>query len=87
MPFKSEAQRKWLEKNKPEVAREFAAATPQGAKLPKRVPSKKAPRRAGLVNPPQTLPKKRAKVSPLDRKSRNKLSGKGSSPLLWRGTP
>lgn len=37
MPFKSEAQRKWMHANKPEMAKEFEAATPKGKKLPKRV--------------------------------------------------
>ena len=37
MPFKSEAQRKYLYARHPEVAKEFEAHTPKGAKLPKRV--------------------------------------------------
>jgi len=37
MPFKSQAQRAFLFSNKPNLAREFQAATPKGAKLPKRV--------------------------------------------------
>jgi hypothetical protein len=36
MPFKSEAQRKFLFAKHPEVAREFAAKTPKGKKLPKK---------------------------------------------------
>ena len=35
-PFQSEAQRKFLFAKHPEVAREFAAKTPKGAKLPER---------------------------------------------------
>ena len=41
MPFKSKAQRAWMFANKPELAKEFAAATPKGAKLPKRVKAAK----------------------------------------------
>ncbi len=37
MPFKSEAQRRFLFAKHPDVAREFAAATPKGAKLPEHV--------------------------------------------------
>jgi hypothetical protein len=41
MPFKSKAQRAYLFVNEPEVAKEFAAHTPKGAKLPKKVKNKK----------------------------------------------
>lgn len=41
MPFKSTAQRGYLFANNPKVAREFAAATPKGAKLPKHVKKKR----------------------------------------------
>ncbi len=41
MPFKSTAQRAYLAINKPAVAKEFAAATPKGAKLPEKVAPKK----------------------------------------------
>lgn len=41
MPFKSEAQRRYLFANEPAVAKEFASKTPKGAKLPKRVAKKK----------------------------------------------
>lgn len=37
MPFRSEAQRRYLWANHPEVAREFAERTPKGAKLPDHV--------------------------------------------------
>lgn len=37
MPFKSEAQRRYLFAKHPEVAREFADATPKGKKLPEKV--------------------------------------------------
>lgn len=36
-PFKSEAQRRYLYKNKPEMAKEWEAHTPKDKKLPKRV--------------------------------------------------
>jgi methylmalonyl-CoA mutase N-terminal domain/subunit len=37
MPFSSEAQRRYLWAKHPEVAKEFAAATPKGKKLPEHV--------------------------------------------------
>lgn len=37
MPFRSEAQRRYLFSQHPEVAREFADATPKGKKLPEHV--------------------------------------------------
>lgn len=40
MPFKSEAQRKYLYSKKPKIAKEFASKTPKG-KLPKRAKKKK----------------------------------------------
>lgn len=40
MPFKSNAQRKYLFAKDPKVAKEFAAATPKGAKLPEHVKDK-----------------------------------------------
>lgn len=39
-PFKSEAQRKYLWKNKPEMAKKWEKETPN-KKLPKHVPKKK----------------------------------------------
>jgi hypothetical protein len=41
MPFVSEAQRIYLEINKPRIAKEFAAKTPKGKKLPKKIKRKK----------------------------------------------
>lgn len=41
MPFKSKKQAAWMLANKPEMAKEFAAATPSIKKLPKKVKSKK----------------------------------------------
>ena len=41
MPFKSQAQKGFLYANKPKIAKEFQAATPKGAKLPKKVAKKK----------------------------------------------
>lgn len=37
MPFASKAQRGYLFVHNPKVAKEFAAVTPKGKKLPKRV--------------------------------------------------
>lgn len=37
MPFKSEAQRRYLYKNHPEIAAQFEAETPKDAKLPEHV--------------------------------------------------
>jgi len=41
MPFKSEAQRRYLWATNPKVAKKFAAHTPKGKKLPKRAKKKK----------------------------------------------
>ena len=41
MPFKSQAQRKYLFAKHPEVAREFAEKTPKGKELPEKVKRKK----------------------------------------------
>lgn len=41
MPFKSKAQAKWMFVKKPEMAKEWAAATPNIKKLPKKVKTKK----------------------------------------------
>lgn len=46
MPFKSEAQRRYLFANEPAVAREFAKKTPKGVKLPARTQEKQAGRTA-----------------------------------------
>ncbi len=43
MPFKSKAQKAYLYANKPEIAKEFQAKTPKGAKLPEKL--KKSPRK------------------------------------------
>jgi hypothetical protein len=40
MPFKSEAQRKWMHANEPEMADEWEEHTPKGKKLPERVGKK-----------------------------------------------
>lgn len=40
--YQSKAQRKFLRANKPELAKEFAALTPKGAKLPNHVKPQKA---------------------------------------------
>ena len=36
MPFQSQAQRKYMYANHPEIAKEFEAATPKDKKLPER---------------------------------------------------
>lgn len=48
MPFKSQAQRKFLFSQKPEIAEEFAAHTPKGKKLPKKLKKKKKNVRKGV---------------------------------------
>lgn len=40
MPFKSEAQRRWMHKNKPSMAKEWEEHTPKDKKLPKKVSGK-----------------------------------------------
>ena len=40
MPYKSEAQKKWLYANKPNLAAQFESETPKDAKLPTRISSK-----------------------------------------------
>ena len=37
MPFRSQAQRKFLFAKKPRLAEEFARKTPKGKKLPKKI--------------------------------------------------
>jgi len=46
MPFKSEAQRGYLFVHHPEIAKEFAKATPKGKKLPYHVKKQKAQKSA-----------------------------------------
>jgi hypothetical protein len=41
VPFKSQAQRRYMFAQHPDIAAEFAAATPKGTKLPERVSGKK----------------------------------------------
>jgi len=36
MPFKSQSQRRWMFANDPAMAKQWAADTPKGAKLPER---------------------------------------------------
>lgn len=45
MPFKSDAQRKFLEIHHPEIAKEFAAHTPSNEKLPEHVSDNMTPER------------------------------------------
>ena len=42
MPFKSKAQRKFLLANDPELAEEFANATPEGTTIPDKVSARKS---------------------------------------------
>ncbi len=37
MPFKSDAQRKWMYANKPKLAKKWQKHTPKNKKLPKKV--------------------------------------------------
>lgn len=37
MPFRSQAQRRFLFARKPKIAEEFAKKTPKGKKLPKKI--------------------------------------------------
>lgn len=41
MPFKSDAQRRFLYSQKPEIAKEFAKETPKGIDLPEKITSLK----------------------------------------------
>lgn len=41
MPFKSQAQRKWMFANQPEMAERWAKKTPKGKRLPKKVKKNK----------------------------------------------
>lgn len=41
MPYKSEAQRRFMHAKKPKLAKEFDAKTPKGKKLPEKVKKKK----------------------------------------------
>ena len=41
MPFKSEAQRRWMYANKPEMAEEWEKETPKGKKLPDKLKKRK----------------------------------------------
>lgn len=45
MPFKSEAQKKWMYANYPEMAKQWQKETPKEKKLPKRVKKKKKKKR------------------------------------------
>jgi hypothetical protein len=56
VPFVSKAQRAYLFKNKPEMAKEWEAATPKGAKLPEHV---KATAAAPAAKPSRFTPNRR----------------------------
>lgn len=49
MPFKSQAQRKFLFSQKPEIAKEFAEHTEKGKKLPKKVKKKNVRKKSRSV--------------------------------------
>jgi hypothetical protein len=48
MPFKSEAQRRYLYATEPKVAKRWEKETPRNAKLPERVKRKK-PRKSSIM--------------------------------------
>jgi hypothetical protein len=45
MPFKSEAQRKWMYANDPKMAEKWEGETPKSKKLPKKVKKKSGKKR------------------------------------------
>ena len=49
MPFKSEAQRKWMYANHPDMAKEWESHTPKGEKLPKRKKRRRKRRSKSVV--------------------------------------
>jgi hypothetical protein len=52
MPFVSEAQRKYMHAKHPEIAKEWEAHTPSGARLPEKVATTaRKEKRAGGVHP------------------------------------
>lgn len=54
MPFKSEAQKAFLKKNKPKLFEEFDRATPKDVKLPERIGVKKENAIQKVSKPSQT---------------------------------
>jgi len=46
VPFKSQAQRKWMYANKPQMAKRWEKETPKSKKLPKRVSKKSSSRKS-----------------------------------------
>lgn len=48
MPFKSQAQRKWMYANDPKMAEEWEEHTPKGKKLPRKVKKSGKKGKAGL---------------------------------------
>lgn len=77
MPFKSNAQRKYLFAKEPAVAREFAAHTPKGKKLPEHV--KKA---AAVMNLKLTLSMLKAAGGPGVLNQAMQWVGRMASPVL-----
>lgn len=48
MPFKSEAQKRWMFANKPKMAKEWASNTPKNTKLPNKVSKPKPTKKSKL---------------------------------------
>ena len=46
MPFKSQAQRRWMYATHPEMAKRWQAETPKGKSLPKKVKKKSTKKRS-----------------------------------------
>ena len=68
--LRSQAQQKFLKREKPKVLSQLQKERPSPQSLPQRIKQKP---------PAQKRPRK--KVSPLERKSRSKLSGRSQYPL------
>lgn len=64
MPFQSDAQRKFMYSQKPEMAKKFAKETPKGVNLPERAAPAPTPERkvnamkAMVANPSMSMAKK-----------------------------
>lgn len=46
MPFKSDAQKKWMYANKPEMAKKWQKENPKGANLPDKVKDKSSKKKS-----------------------------------------
>lgn len=56
MPFKSDAQRRWMFSQKPKMAKRWAAHTPKGKNLPEHVKNSVLSLHAGMVGKAESLP-------------------------------